>query len=293
MSDYLVDSILPAQEIHLIAGPSGAGKSTWLLQFIEQWRQGKPFLGYASHPQPFVYISADRSERSVQRIFERLKLRPEDFSVETASTIASRDLFSVLLMLRKRHPSAKVFFIEGFQSFQHKMNDYDLVAAFLTKLLRYCVQEDITIIGVCHATKTKKDEAYENPRQKINGSVAWAAYSETVVFIEPAVPGDPTNTERRIMILPRNAAERAYLMGFKNGMLVEKTKPLTSWERMLKWIDSLQPGQHITTEEIMVATQTPRSTLALDLNKATAAKLLAQVKTGVYRRVNTEQETDA
>ncbi len=291
MNEFLVDSVLPTNEIHLVAGPSGAGKTTWLLQFIEGWRQEHPFFGHISHGSPFIYLSADRSERSVLRTFARLRIDPDNFNIETASTITSHDMLAILKQMREKHPDFRVIFIEGFQSFtpQHKMNDYGTVATFLTKLLTYCVQHDITIVGVCHATKTKKDETYENPRQKINGSVAWAAYSDTIIFIEPADPSDPNNHARRILLLPRNAAERMYMMEFKDGILTEKTKPQTSWDRMIAWINTLDEAQQVTTEQIMVATHTPRSTLALDISKACGQRLLKQIKIGVYRKVSLDE----
>lgn len=295
MADFLVDTILPTQEVHLIGGPSGSGKSTWLLQFIESWRAGKPLLGYPSHPEPFVYLSADRSDRSVRRIFERLKLTPEDFRFETAMSISSQSLILVLNELRRRHPDTTVFFIEGFQSFtpQHKMNDYGIVANFLTTLLRYCTEHKITIFGVCHATKTKKDEGYENPRQRLNGSVAWAAYSETIIFIEPANPSDPNDSSRRVMVLPRNAAEKSYLMEFKNGRLIEKTKALTAAQRLEAWVTLASCEQDYRTEEILVATLIPRSTLAVELSAAVQKRWLILVKQGLYRKPSSTTQADA
>lgn len=35
--EFIIDSILPKYELHLIGGPPGAGKTTWLFQFIEDW----------------------------------------------------------------------------------------------------------------------------------------------------------------------------------------------------------------------------------------------------------------
>jgi hypothetical protein len=94
-------------------------------------------------------------------------------------------------------------------------NDYRSVADFLANLTSLCVREDITIIGVMHSPKMKEDEAYGNPRQRISGSVAWAAYCETVVLVEPVSPDDP-NSPRRLLILPRNisAVEKTLKFGW-------------------------------------------------------------------------------
>lgn len=283
--EYLVDSIFPSQEVHLIAGPSGAGKTTFLLQFIDAWRNGKPFVDHPSHPLPFVYVSADRSERSVRRTFHRLHIEWDTFPVESLLKIKSRNLPFLLSEFLRQRPDTRVFFVEGFQTFvpNGKVNDYVIVSQFLTTLVRFCIQEGVTIFGVAHAAKTKQDEAYENPRQKIAGSVAWAAYTDTIIFIEPSdatVPDSPRN----VMVLPRNAPEHTYQMIFRDGRLMEKPKPLTGKEKLRKYLLAVPTSTELTTEEILLRTGIPRSTLTIALDDVVSGGLLVKLRQGVYLR---------
>src|SRR4030095_5534108 len=61
-----------------------------------------------------------------------------------------------------------------------------------------------------------------NPRQRIAGSVAWAAYSETILLLEPIKPENSNDHRRTLWVLPRNAAEFTMDYTFNDkGQLVE------------------------------------------------------------------------
>jgi|SRR5581483_3552444 len=295
-SEYLVDAVFPTQEVHLVAGPSGAGKSTWLIKFIDNWRQGQPFFQHASHPKPFVYLSIDRSEKSVLRIFERLQIDPKNFRIEVLKKGTRKShVLSVLQALLKKYPDTKVFFIEGFQSKtpDGKINDYSVVANYLTSLQEFCEDNDVTIIGVAHATKTTADDRYNNPRQRILGTVAWAGYTETIILIEPFDAENPQDSTRVVMILPRNAPERMYQAEFKNGMLVEKAKPVPPHEKFENWYKEHATDTEITTEEIIAKTGLPRRTAADLIKHAVDFGQLEQIKKGVYRKLAAWERADA
>lgn len=73
--EFLIDEIMPANEVHLICGASGSGKTTWTFQeFLAEWQAGRSVSGHASHPVPYVYIALDRTRASVTRTLERLEL---------------------------------------------------------------------------------------------------------------------------------------------------------------------------------------------------------------------------
>src|SRR5215472_13455522 len=62
----VVDVIFPSQGISLVAGPTGAGKTRWLVEALLDWQQGKPILGYTSHPRPWLYVCGDRSQTEAE-----------------------------------------------------------------------------------------------------------------------------------------------------------------------------------------------------------------------------------
>lgn len=294
----LIDDILPAREIHLIAGPSGAGKTTWLIKMIDNWRQGMSIFGHASHPKPFMYLSLDRSQAGVRRIFDRLKVNHKNFQLFVPKANSNNQKLSLAQLLRgliKTYPDVRVYFIEGFQSRtpDGKMNDYKVVAHFLLELQQICEESNITIIGVAHASKAKQDEKYLNPRERVNGTVAWAAYSETIIVVEPEDPDDPQNVNRRVMILPRNAREQVFIMENKDGTLVEKTSvqnPIvqSNFGKVLSWLASQPLDRIVTTTEICNESNVPTGSINLELTKLQQHKALEQKKRGTWQvRKNT------
>lgn len=295
--EHLIDDILPARELHLVAGPSGAGKTTWMIKMIDQWRQGQSIFGHASHPRPFMYLSLDRSRAGVLRIFDRLKIDHKNFHVFVPKANSNNQKLALAQLLKgliQQHPDVRVFFIEGFQSRtpDGKMNDYKVVAHFLLELQQLCEEHNITIIGVAHASKAKQDEKYLNPRERVNGTVAWAAYSETIIVVEPEDPDDPENRNRRVMLLPRNAREQVFLMENKDGTLVEKTStqnPVQSnFAKVLAWLAAQPLDRIVTTTEICAESTIPTGSINLELTKLEKHKALEMKKRGTWQvRKNT------
>lgn len=291
--EMLIDDILPAREIHLVAGPSGAGKTTWLIKMIDQWRQGQSIFMHASHPKPFMYLSLDRSQAGVRRIFDRLKIDHKNFRLFVPKANSNNQKLSLAQLLRgliEHNPDVRVFFVEGFQSRtpDGKMNDYKVVAHFLLELQQICEQYNVTIVGVAHASKAKQDEKYLNPRERVNGTVAWAAYSETIIVIEPEDPDDPQNVNRRVMILPRNAREQVFLMENKDGTLVEKTSvqnPViqSNFAKVLTWLAEQPLDRIFTVANICTETGIVIGSIHLELGKLQQHHAIEQTKRGTYK----------
>ena len=105
-------------------------------------------------------------------------------------------------------------FVDGFTGLcGDNMNHYLPVAKWIASIQRYCAKMNVTILGACHTAKTKEGESYINLRQKLAGSVAWAAFSESVVIIEPE-PELKDESKRRVHLLPRNGREEHLVMRF-------------------------------------------------------------------------------
>src|SRR5437868_2371834 len=142
MPEYLVDQILPHQEVHLIGGPSGSGKSTWALQtLVTEWQRGLDVLGHRSHPVPWVYVSGDRSYDSVLRTLARLHIKPDHLRTYSAVDHQVFDLAVVLRECRKLDPTPQLILCEGIASLMPKdasPNGYRDVAEYLTTLTAIC-----------------------------------------------------------------------------------------------------------------------------------------------------------
>lgn len=217
--EYLISDILPANEVHLLGGSSGSGKTTFLFQMLADWQAGKPVLGHTSYPVPYAYVSIDRSRTSVRRTLQRL-----DLTEQITRIVAREDLPGtlsvgiVIARARERYPDASCFFIEGFQTLVgNKGNSYTDVACLLQATTAFCTKEGVTIFGICHSPKLKIEEGFQHPREMLLGSVAWAAFSDTIFIMD-------MNEQTKIVtchVLPRNAASEQHPFMFMppNGRL--------------------------------------------------------------------------
>lgn len=239
-NEFLIETIFPAEEVHLIGGPSGAGKSSWLIGFIRDWQKGDSLFGYKSYPQPFVYVSCDRSKPGILRTFKRLKIDPETFPY--MPMVERDDLLNIPALVDnwlKDHPETKVFFIEGLATFApsgRDASDYGKTAGFIKRLTRLCQAKHITIVGIVHSPKMREKDRYLNPRQRVLGSVSWAAYAETIILVEPACENDPTSGLRHLTLLPRNAPEEVFDLNFTDSGELILAKDDTCHKAMFVWL---------------------------------------------------------
>lgn len=207
--EFLVDEILPVNEVHLLAGPSGSGKTTWILNALKrEWEKGEPFLGYQSYPAPWAYAPADRSLDSVMRTLKRIKIDPGSIDIIAAYGEDKRSFTQIIDVAETL--GAKLLVIEAFGHFVEEMigtPNGKNVGSFLSTTRHLIKKADLTIIGVVESPKMKPYERYENPRQRISGAAAWAHFSETIFLMERQDPQDPSNTWRRLYLCPRNAPD--------------------------------------------------------------------------------------
>jgi RecA-family ATPase len=250
--EFIVDDLFPTQCIHFFAGPSGAGKTTYMGQFVLQWREGKAVFGRKSHPVPFLYVACDRSMRSVNRLFKRVGLA----EMRCISIVDREDIETVdrlFLVVKKEFPDVRLLIIDGFAMLMDdgKVNDYAKVARFMRRMNRYCHKNDLTILALGHSTKMKEGEAYLDPRQRVIGSVAWGANSETIIYIEPVHPDKiEYEGQRRIRLLPREGKQEEFMLRFNDkGLLVPLENTVPTLSKLKLYIFSLTPGEEFTFDE--------------------------------------------
>lgn len=289
--EYLVERIFPHTEIHLIGGPSGSGKTRWIFQtFIGEWQKGHPVLGHASYPRPWVYILGDRSRDDATETLTQLGYSLDDIRIHSAVDEGSIDLDKVIAKVGELNPKPELLIVEGLASLAasqcNNINSYKDVARFLTILTRLCKRNHITIIGVVHQPKMKDDSRYTNPRQRIMGSAAWAAYSATVVLIEPVGEGPIGAQERQLVVLPRNAPEMwLKLMFDRNGRLVDEATDLNRG-MFDAYLSTVKGGDVFTHEGLnTVFDDVPQPTIAGWLADAIKRGIIERVGYGKYRKI--------
>lgn len=201
MSNFLVESLLPERQIHLVAGPSGAGKTRWLLHTLKQWEAGRPFLGRQSYPCPWVYVATDRTLDSVEYTLSKMGIEPTSINIVPAWGEDYKTLPQIFDAINAS--GAKLAVVEGFGGFADQKTP-DAVRSYLAAVYRTIRKDNITLIGVVESPKMKPQERYENPRQRVSGAAAWAHYCHTIFLVEPEEVSNPGLGTRRLIVCPRD-----------------------------------------------------------------------------------------
>lgn len=287
--EFLIEGILPANEVHLLGGSSGSGKTTFAFQvFLAQWQKSEDFLGHKSHPVPYVYVSLDRSRSSVARTLQRLGLTDEITRIVCQEEVPEEALTiePVLKEAIKTFPDSKLVIIEGFQLLAgEKGNGYTSVGRVLKKAARLCSKYHLTIMGICHSPKMKIDEGFQHPREMIMGSVSWGAYSDTIITLNL----DEMTAIITVHLMPRNGPSEKHELRFgENGKLEPYIRAGKKDSICLK-IASLPEGRPITREEILrwgQAFHVSSRTCEAAIKTCLENNLLDVIGNGIYERTS-------
>jgi len=287
----IIDSVFPGRRVHLIGGASGSGKTTWLLQTLEDWRQGRDIHGKKSHPCPFVYLSYDRDRDDFNETCERLGIDPSTYRFISPSSkqIAGLTIEQMLEAVLTSHPDTRLIIVEGIAVMtpEGKINDQRIVGRWLRGLQEFCRDHDITIIGVLHSAKTKERDGYKEPRAKIAGCGAWAGYVSTVIILEE-VTAESNDSRRTLWILPRNDKKQIVTLDMKGagGRLVEVVKEKPAPQRIADWIESC--SGEFTAAQVFQGANVHKTTGYAELEKLEKLGVILQVRHGSYKKVRPE-----
>lgn len=296
---YIIDPILPTGEVHLIGGPSGVGKSTEINQILDRLDSGRSIFGYPPPDSavPWTYISCDRSAAGMERTLDRLRL-PVDRSRYWSRSALPRPsglLPSVGEIIR--WCSTPLLIIEALTVLLpqtrsgNPSNNYTLVGSWLMDVSELCQKHDKTIIATVHSAKAKAGEGYADLRQKVLGSVAFAAMVETIFLIDRAKPEDETDPGRIIHVLPRNAAEtRHYFELDSQGMFRPALAPSEAdCTLVIESIFQAIPSEAVfETSDIIVEAEkrgVSRASVFRWLQRALRDRRVERVASGRYKKL--------
>lgn len=287
MRPCLIDGILPVNAVHLLGGSPGAGKTRFSFGLIDQWQRNLNFLGHPTSPVPYCFVSLDRPRSSVEETLETMGLRDSITRLVCLDEIPKlRSFESVVDAACTKYPDSELLGIEGFQLFAGDfINRYRPVADLLTKASSWCETGKKTIMGVCHASKTKKGSEFTKGRDRIGGTVAWSAYSETIIIVD----ADEQTKIRTIDIYPRNAPEEQHqMMMTAGGNLI--ACPKERGEQLYIHILAMREGQTVTRKwvvEIAESMELGEKTADRAIKKAVDDGCLEPESDGVYKRAYT------
>lgn len=221
--EYIIEGLLPARQVHIMAGASGSGKTDLLLQYLSEIQQSQPFFNHTVNPgNRIAYIGTDRP---IEEYEEKFILRsiPKNFpicSVVTQSDFRPRDIAQphkriptlkrLVDGLRATDPTVSVIVLDPLSTFlPSKLGDYHLVADALIEMTRFCADENLTILGTHHATKLKPDTAFKRPQDRILGSAALLGYSGTHMFLT-SPEESPDDDFYTLTLVPHNYPPESY-----------------------------------------------------------------------------------
>jgi archaellum biogenesis ATPase FlaH len=199
----LIDGILPAEEVSILAGASGAGKTTLLMQVIRQLQRNQDIFGHpAKHDLSIGYIAADRTWRSYERLaesaqvdLERLKIRAliddEAISLDKFESDPLQLLHDLIGQMNPRELDLVV--VDPLVVFMGcDTNKYHLNASRLIRLNKWCKANKLTILGTHHATKARSDYSFKRPQDRISGTSALLGFTSSQLFLaDPTETGEP------------------------------------------------------------------------------------------------------
>lgn len=281
-TSYLIDHILPAYQVHLMAGPSGIGKTRWLYWMLKDWLAEKTVLGYPSHPCPTMYLAADRNWASLTETLSSIGCLG---IVEQRSILHESGINPQTLHIK--FPHIKLFILDPITVFvpHFRLNDYGTVSYWLKECTHICERDGITIIGIGHSPKLKEGSLLINPRERILGSAAWGGFSETLFILGSEQP-DKTNAVRHTYVLPRNWKEEVFYWKLVDGwpILVDSPEEDALYGLFVTQIPE-EPTSRQDLSRMANSLGVASATLDRYLRKALADGYIVKTKYGHYKRL--------
>jgi RecA-family ATPase len=200
-----IPGVIPFGSLCLFAAAAGAGKTIFQTEWIGRWLTGRPICGKKTNcPTGFYYLAADRDWSTYAQAFqcagvpedkivkyvlaEDSKQNPLDWGKESPLNFLHRCIEilkpipgSILFI----DPMAPLFVLGD----QNRARDVAISMHFIRRMAR---QYNITIICNANVVKAKTDTEHKRPQDRIVGSGAFIAYTDTQIYlVEGEGPDDP------------------------------------------------------------------------------------------------------
>jgi hypothetical protein len=213
--------------------------------------QGMPILGRETKKMQCGYIAGDRHLASVEDTQRRIGVSLE--GVPKLSVVDSPEIeLNVEHAIAKLGISSGLVMVDAIGAWLGKglINEYRAVADYLRTLARICKVRHITILGTTHSAKNLTDARYENARERILGSAAWAGFSDTVMIVEPIQAKDVMERRRYLYVMPRNAPAVRYQLTLDEHGRVPGL--MAKGDEYLEFrLSQLPAGTEVTTQSLL------------------------------------------
>ncbi len=299
--DYIVDTIFPRREIHIVGGSSHSGKTTLLFHMINLWSRQEAVFGHQSYSLPFCYVSAVHSLDLARATARRVGVPADTPILSTVDVDQASNFEELIALARRRVDDLQVIFLDGIHTFcKGSIVEYEPVATFLRDSIRLLKSTGITVIASGRCTKNRESYRASNPCDRFMGSTAWSEFTSTFIAVDPRHPEDPRDRGRRILVMPKNAPGEMWDFEFgQNGTLVESASDTNSpvfVKFKLETFDTLvfvghDPGEQISSKdmkEFAECSEISDRTLYRHLSNLIAQGKLTKSKWGFYQVASTQ-----
>lgn len=297
-----IPGIIPFGSLCLIAGASGVGKTIMLAEWCARLRDGRSIWHHRTNrPTAFYYIAADRDWSTYRAAFDAVGF-PEITHFTLAESegwdpLRQRDVNASLKLLEWCldqiapipgslviiDPVAPIFI----QGDSNRAKDVALSMHYLRRLAR---RYQITLLCAANVGKPKMEELYKRPQDRIAGSGAFVAYTDTQIFM---FEGDEPHEPRTLGWTPRRAPYEEFQVVFDKKTMLWIPAPLQDESPELKFDRPSQlllliPDDGITSNDLYELAREKfnisRATFQRDLIVLLRRQLITRDSWGTYKR---------
>jgi archaellum biogenesis ATPase FlaH len=304
-----IPDIIPFGSLCLFAGASGAGKTIFLTEWIKRWLDGRTICGKPTQcPTGFYYLAADRDWSTYAAALRAAgvddiphyvlatdrSLSPSKWSPEEALSL----LKTCLDRLKPIPGSVTIIdplaplFIKGDQN---RARD---VAISMHEIRRIGADLQTTMVCMANVAKAKVGEEHRRAQDRISGSGAFVAYTDTQIHLQE---NDEPAGVRTLGWTPRRGpaeewqfqfdTETRLFVPYEGGQTGSQTLNESLEDARLQQILALIPEEGIQRKDLeqLIKDQLKisRATIDRDLQKLRQHRLIFwdAEKWGVIRRV--------
>lgn len=192
----LIESILPAGSLNLLSGGSGVGKTAFIADWCARFRDGRSICWHPTRiPTGIGIIVGDRAWSSHKQWFDAVGfpdiayyslIDDPSFNWERLNNRSILpQLFEEAIVKLRLGPGALII-IDPISLFMDgNLIGFRQTAIGMAQLKKVIMRQNVTVIGIVHTAKQKADkkDRYVRPQDRILGSGAQAAFSDTTMFL--------------------------------------------------------------------------------------------------------------
>lgn len=267
----IIPGLFPRKTINYIVGSLSSGKTSFALNQINEYIEGRGFLGYGSEPGTPPEPSADSlvpaqlelltlpvqvgaiiccsSESDLRESIQNFPALQDSkrfpFAMIARLAEGERTLAADMEVLRTAYTqltaeasgqSVRFLLLEGIQYLMSsgKHNDLRKSWEFCRAIREFCEERDVTIIATIGMAKARRGEYYPVLGDRIYGSVAWGQAASTLIVLEdfdPDKKAEHRSQVRRVIIQTRRAATKTLYATFNEDGRLELVEAILEQEK--------------------------------------------------------------